>query len=168
MRVRVYGENRFVAAVVRDGARWCLSRLLCERSSAIDLRIQTIKNLKRSTRRGDGGAGIFGSSRPMRHGRFPKSFCIELDTSYGRAQVFRTLFHELVHVRQYATNQLYDYPDGMTRWKRMRMRDREDVTKIEHKRKPWEHEAYKLETSLYAEWRASLDSSDDFFSLPVR
>ena len=81
----------------------------------------------------------------------PKYFIVRLDSKLPEQDYLTTLAHELVHVRQYARGDLYDYcqKDGI-RWKGTKylsIHDEED-----HEDHPWEKEATKLETSLYDEF----------------
>ncbi len=54
------------------------------------------------------------------------------------------LFHELIHVKQYATNSLFDYVDGTVRFNGVRYNVTEHnvTTKPEYWESPWEWEAY--------------------------
>ena len=82
--------------------------------------------------------------------RFPREFKINIDNVQSLRLQLRTLAHEMVHVKQFALNELYDYsikPDH-TRWRD----DIFDVKAIKYKDQPWEVEAYGMEVGLVREF----------------
>jgi len=72
----------------------------------------------------------------------PRSFVIELHKGDNEAEHLKTLAHELVHVRQYARNELND---EMNTWKGRYV----DSDAIDYNDQPWEIEANKLGNELY-------------------
>jgi hypothetical protein len=72
----------------------------------------------------------------------PRSFVIELHKGDNEAEQLKTLAHELVHVRQYARNELND---EMNTWKGRYV----DSDAIDYNDQPWEIEANKLGNELY-------------------
>ena len=78
-------------------------------------------------------------------GSSPRLFTIRIDPSMTRFQQFTTLSHELVHMKQFAKGELYDYTyrPEITRWKRRKI----NVEKTDYKDLPWEKEAYKKQNS---------------------
>ena len=83
-------------------------------------------------------------------GSSPRLFTILIDPSMTRFQQFTTLIHELVHMKQLAKGELYDYTyrPEITRWKRRKI----NVEKTDYKDLPWEKEAYKLQRNLIISW----------------
>ena len=83
-------------------------------------------------------------------GSSPRLFTIRIDPSMTRFQQFTTLSHELVHMKQFAKGELYDYTyrPEITRWKRRKI----NVEKTDYKDLPWEKEAYKLQRNLIISW----------------
>ena len=82
----------------------------------------------------------------------PREFSIELDTSmkFKFDQIITWLAHEMVHLKQFVRNELYDFELGRTQWK-----SRIYKTNSNYNDQPWEKEAYRLEDKLYeefAEW----------------
>ena len=69
-------------------------------------------------------------------GSSPRLFTIRIDPSMTRFQQFTTLSHELVHMKQFAKGELYDYTyrPEITRWKRRKI----NVEKTDYKDLPWE------------------------------
>jgi len=72
----------------------------------------------------------------------PRSFVIELHKGDDEKEHLKTLAHELVHVRQYARNELND---EMNTWKGRKV----DSDSIPYEEQPWEIEAIKLGDELY-------------------
>lgn len=72
----------------------------------------------------------------------PRSFVIELHKGDDEKEHLKTLAHELVHVRQYARNELND---EMNTWKGRKV----DSDSIPYEEQPWEIEAIKLGNELY-------------------
>lgn len=80
----------------------------------------------------------------------PRLFTIRIDPSMTRYQQFLTLGHELIHMKQFAKGEMYDYAlrPELTRWKRRKI----NVEKTDYQNHPWEKEAYKLQRSLIISW----------------
>jgi len=76
----------------------------------------------------------------------PRSFTISIANNSNLRRILRTLAHEIVHVKQYARNELYDYQKHLTlsRWHNSIV----DVDKVIYRKHPWELEAFSMETSL--------------------
>jgi len=82
--------------------------------------------------------------------RFPREFKINIDNVQSLRLQLRTLAHEMVHVKQFAKNELYDYSikADHTRWRD----DVFDVKAVKYKDQPWEVEAYGMEVGLVREF----------------
>lgn len=81
-----------------------------------------------------------------------RNFLIELNRYNKKIHMVKILAHEMVHVKQYAMNQLRDKPfksKTVTSWYGVEFG--EDVSYWDH---PWEIEAYGLENSLVAKFLA--------------
>jgi hypothetical protein len=59
------------------------------------------------------------------------------------------LGHELVHVKQYLNNEIFDYKDGSVRYKGIVFDDSYYVDEESYFESPWEIEAYGREWGLY-------------------
>lgn len=77
-------------------------------------------------------------------------FKITLTPRRDKVEVFSTLAHEMVHVRQMAKNTLVSHQtnDNVMIWKRKHY----DESIIDHMDLPWEVEAYGLEHVLFNEY----------------
>ena len=71
----------------------------------------------------------------------PRGFEIELRKKKSIKSMISTLAHEMVHVKQYALEEMNEY-DNMWRGKRINIR------KLDYYNLPWEEEAYGREKDL--------------------
>lgn len=79
--------------------------------------------------------------------RSHRFFCIEVNTNKTRRNQIRTLFHEMVHVKQYAKGELRDdrRSTQLSRWLGELHKDED----YDYWELPWEIEAYGREEGLY-------------------
>lgn len=80
----------------------------------------------------------------------PCDFRIVVDTDIKLRLLFTTIAHEMVHVKQYATEELKERfePNQKHIWQ-----DQEFVTEnIDYYDRPWEIEAHGRETGLFVHW----------------
>jgi hypothetical protein len=80
------------------------------------------------------------------------TFDIEIHPNMTERQFMMTLFHELVHVRQYMHGELIKLPVGeeLYRWRGTNIRARV----LQYHDLPWEIEASTEEKKFYQEWKA--------------
>lgn len=86
--------------------------------------------------------------------RSPKNFEIRLKVAKSRskADILKTLAHELVHVKQYAKNELFDHiKAGVVTYQKVRYY----IDTIDYYAQPWEIEAFAKQESLYAIYEKS-------------
>jgi hypothetical protein len=71
-----------------------------------------------------------------------------------------TLVHEMIHIKQFALNELRNFPKSI-RWngKFYRMPNGE-IDLVKYLDYPWEVEAYSVEKKLYNEWKTSYAAID--------
>lgn len=74
----------------------------------------------------------------------PRTFWIEINRKLPVRKQLSTIAHELVHVRQFARNELYDVSSSIIRWKKEEF----DTNNIDYADYPWEHQAHVLEDYL--------------------
>ena len=77
----------------------------------------------------------------------PREFVIRLDTTMEMKDFLQTLFHEMVHVKQYAKGEFKELATNVNvfRWNGKRI----DITKVDYWDQPWEIEALGREEGLY-------------------
>ena len=108
----------------------------------IDLDIEIIHRL-------DDSEGIVGDVYPCVENLRPKDFSMRLCPNLGMKLMLTTLAHEMVHIKQFARDEMYEYSRGdMTRWRGKKI----NAHSYKYNKLPWEIEANKLESILYEEW----------------
>lgn len=80
----------------------------------------------------------------------PRVFLIEIDKSLSLLSMLLCIFHEMVHVKQYAKNELYDSPRNEKTFKWQGKWYNED--KLNYFDQPWEIEAHGREKGLFLRW----------------
>lgn len=133
--------------VVRHAADWMLNRLVGPRLSAtLSVRIVFVHGYFQTE-------GCLGQCDWTHDAFRPKDFIVHADSEMTAIRQVRTLGHELVHVKQFAKNELYDYygHDTLHRWRDRRV----DSSRVKYRRLPWEREAYGTEQELTREWMAA-------------
>lgn len=82
----------------------------------------------------------------------PRLFQIEIDKGLSIISMLLCIFHEMVHVKQYARNELYDSARDGKKFKWLGKWYDED--KIYYFDQPWEIEAHGREKGLFLRWLA--------------
>ena len=73
-----------------------------------------------------------------------RTFEIEIDSKMGINELVTTICHEMVHVKQYARNEMNDgIVKGRARWKTKTIPEDTNYWDL-----PWEKEAYRMEKKL--------------------
>ncbi len=118
-------------AVCEDAVVWFVSNYLPRHKLDIEVRHRGLK------REGvQGWCNIEGDTYR------PRSFMIEIHNRLDESEYLRTLFHELVHVKQFVRGELKD-KRSKKYWKD------EDISDIEYDNDPSEIEALQMEDLLY-------------------
>jgi hypothetical protein len=96
----------------------------------------------------------------MRPRRFKITITPMKNTFYNRAEIFNTLAHEMIHVKQYAYRQLR-FTDSVekTRWKGRSVNERN----YRYENLPWEKEAFGGEDKLFLRYVCENAAYDYFF-----
>ena len=79
----------------------------------------------------------------------PREFVIELNKKCENETILLTLFHEMVHLKQYVRNELQirSRPTVHRKWKGEQINEDLDYYSL-----PWEKEAYKVQNKLMKQW----------------
>lgn len=87
----------------------------------------------------------------------PRSFVLEVNTNQNIDAFIKTVLHEMVHVKQYVTDELKEryLPRRKLFWKGA------DHSSTKVSEAPWEIEAYYMEEVLYHEYQEYLNSSQE-------
>ena len=151
-KVTFRGGDPEMQKLMKKATRWMLPYILGTRlANAIEINILLIDDLKKK----EGTvADCMWTDEIIR----PREFEIRIDTHQTPYTRMLALAHELVHVKQYARCELYDY-QGKYFGKYARFKKwRYDYSKIPYKKQPWEKEAYAREKPILFAWAAATDS----------
>ena len=137
MDVRVTGGSKFQREVAHKLIYWTIKQLKLTRMSSLDVHI-----ILKKLRGVDGECSMEDEEK--------RTFTIEADKTLGLRQLIMTLIHEMVHVKQFARNEMDDFPiNGRQRWKSKTL-----PKSINYDDMPWEKEATRLQEKLTDEfWR---------------
>ena len=137
MDVRVTGGSKFQREVAHKLIYWTIKQLKLTRMSSLDVHI-ILKKLRGL----DGECSMEDEER--------RTFTIEARKNLKLRQLIMTLIHEMVHVKQFARNEMDDFPiNGRQRWKSKTL-----PKSINYDDMPWEKEATRLQEKLTDEfWR---------------
>lgn len=148
-KIKIIGSAKKVKTrSVCSAAEFFCDYLLKRLSRNVYVEIKLKKNLYKNTK-------CFGFATWLdEESRNHREFEIELDAGLGPVFLFRTLAHELVHVRQYARKQLIDVQYGnYQKWNGVMFNEH----MVDYKKLPWEIEASNLEKELYNLWKEHLE-----------
>lgn len=75
----------------------------------------------------------------------PREFLIEVSSELSTIEFIKTVIHEMIHVKQYATGQMKErFKQGRkTYWKD------KDYTDSSYSKSPWEREAYRKQETVF-------------------
>ena len=137
MIVRVTGGTKYQREVASKVVYWTAKKLGIHRMRT--LYIQTVLS---KIKNADGYCSMEDDEK--------RTFTIEVDKTLKLRQLIMTLIHEMVHVKQFARNEMNDYlVNGRYRWKSKTISQNTPYEKM-----PWEREAFRLQEKLTDEfWR---------------
>ena len=127
MLIHVKGSTKDKRALAEKTVAWSIKKLGLNRMSSLSIDV-----VLRKMKKGEYGyCNIIESNR---------SFIIEVNKNVSLKDFVSTIIHEMVHVKQFARNEMSAY--GM-RWKTKTVSENTKYVDL-----PWEKEAYKLEAKL--------------------
>ena len=141
----VTGGNPKRKEWVQSLTAFALSKLVSKRlDNRLTIKVQLLKGLIDNN-------SVFGDCIYLDecNGR-PREFLIRVDNSLRLRTLLTTIAHELVHVKQWATGEMWEYSaiHSTTRWKQKKIRtDKTDYWDL-----PWEIEAHGREIGLFVRW----------------
>ena len=137
MDVRITGGSKHQREIVYKVIEWTIKRLKLARMSSLYIYI-VLKKLRGV----DGYCSMEDDTRRM--------FTIEIHKNLKLRQLIMTLIHEMVHVKQFARNEMDDFRvNGRYRWKSGSV-----PRNVTYYDMPWEKEALRLQEKLTDEfWR---------------
>lgn len=142
MHIEISGGSKLHRRLIKNLAEYVGYKLMGNRlAPKIELRIVLNKDLMNSE-------GVHGYCMPMDDEVRPKEFEIELDYSGGIDDLLVTLCHEMVHVKQYARDELRELV-----FKKCHRFNGEYIPHdVPYDSLPWEIEAEERQRELYLEW----------------
>ena len=140
MIIHVKGSNKAVRKLVEIAAWYYAEKLMGKRLiNNLEININLKRNLYEKDK--SEGTAIWEdeSSRP-------KEFTIELDCDTKVRNILITLAHEMVHIKQWAKGEMYEYaePDKVRF-----MKTKYDMNNLNYWDFPWEIEAYGKQLGLF-------------------
>lgn len=124
--IQVNGGNKFQRAIAEKVVGFCIKELLPRFRT-----LEIVVNIKKIKGDAVGYCMMEDTNR---------EFEIEVDRELSLKDFITTLTHEMVHVKQYARNEMDD--QGM-RWKKAKVKKGTNYYDL-----PWEKEAYKMQDKL--------------------
>ena len=140
MLIHVKGSNKTTRKIVKLAAWWYAEKLMGKRLIAgLDINI----NLKKTLFDKDGHEGTaIWEDENIR----PKEFTITLDSGFTIRNILITLAHEMVHVKQWAKGEMYEYAEqDMVRFNNTKF----NMSNINYWDYPWEIEAFGRQLGLF-------------------
>jgi hypothetical protein len=141
MQIYTKGSTRKTQKIVKDLTRFCAEMLMSKRmAESLLIRIEFIKDLDNQ---------YDGDCEYVDEESRPKEFLIRVNDALKLSKKLRTICHEMVHVKQYATGEMkyMSRPARFTKFQGMLYPD-----ELEYWDSPWEIEAFGREPGLYTRW----------------
>lgn len=164
LHVAVSGGTKRKRELCLIAAPFFCSSLLPRKHPVIELDICLKRKLRKEY-------SIFGEcfvNENNRSNSRPTCFTINIDSKLKLDTLLLTLAHEMVHLKQYATGQLYDYSRDSLRYCRW-LNKKIDYTKLDYWDYPWEIDAHGRERGLTIRFLESINNNKlktkDFINL---
>ena len=153
MILHVKGSNKATRKLVELATWFYAEKLMGKRlMSGLEITINLKKNLL--SKEGNEGSAVWEDD-----GFRPKEFIIELDSTVKIRNLLITLAHEMVHVKQLAKDEMYEYVNimGMVRFKGEKIH----LELTDYWDYPWEIEAYGKQLGLFVRFCEHMDFERD-------
>ena len=143
--ISVTGGTSTQRSLAQEVAYWALDQLVSRRmQNSLDIRIE----IKPFVNEGNNVGYTTWEYDNIR----PREFLIEIDKSIDDEEFTETIIHEMVHVKQFAKEEL---KERFKPYHRELWFGKEIDTKNKYRSLPWEKDAYKLQVKLYYEYICS-------------
>ncbi len=143
--ISVTGGTSTQRSLAQEVAYWALDQLVSRRmQNSLDIRIE----IKPFVNEGNNVGYTTWEYDNIR----PREFLIEIDKSIDDEEFTETIIHEMVHVKQFAKEEL---KERFKPYHRELWFGKEIDTKNKYRSLPWEKDAYKLQVKLYNEYICS-------------
>ena len=140
MLLHVKGSDNKTRKLVKTAAWWYAEKLMGKRLlRSLEITINLKKNLL--DKDGHEGTAIWEDDNIR-----PKEFTISLDSNCTIRNILITLAHEMVHVKQWAKGEMYEYAEqDMVRFNKTKF----NMANIDYWDYPWEIEAFGRQLGLF-------------------
>ena len=154
MLLHIRGSNKYNRKLIEAATWWYAEKVMSKRlMSGLKIDINLRKNLIDKE-------GCEGTATWEDENHRPKEFTIELDVSYSIRDALITLAHEMVHIKQWAKGEMYEYlKSGLIRFHKTKF----DADNINYWDYPWEIEAFGKQLGLFVRFceDAGIADQDD-------
>ena len=140
MLLHVKGSDNKTRKLVKTAAWWYAEKLMGKRLlRSLEITINLKKNLL--DKDGHEGTAIWEDDNIR-----PKEFTISLDSTCTIRNILITLAHEMVHIKQWAKGEMYEYAEqDMVRFNKTKF----NLANINYWDYPWEIEAFGRQLGLF-------------------
>ena len=152
MLLHINGSTKKVRKIVEQAAWYYAEKLMGKRlMGSLELTVNLKKNLL--SKEGNEGSAIWDDD-----GVRPREFTIELDSTVKIRNLLITLAHEMVHIKQWAKDEMYEYTNtmGLVRFKGEKIH----LGETDYWDYPWEIEAYGKQLGLFVRFCEEMGLSD--------
>ena len=141
MILHVKGSNKAIRKLVESATRFYAEKLMGKRLTE-NLKITVNLNRNLLSKEGLEGSAVWEDDSYR-----PREFIVEIDSTVKVRNLLLTLAHEMVHVKQWAKDEMYEYLNtiGMVRFKGEKVH----LDSLEYWDQPWEIEAYGKQLGLF-------------------
>ena len=147
MRISISGNARNLDhATIRKALQWYARDLMPKLHTKLSLELDITTTLRKRE-------GIIGAATCWYEDakRKPTVFHMEMEANLSKRVALRILAHEMVHVKQFATGEMREYPRSSNiRWHGRNVRMRHGDAYWEQ---PWEIDSYGREVGLFYRFR---------------
>ena len=154
MLLHIRGSNKYNRKLIEAATWWYAEKVMSKRlMSGLKIDINLRKNLIDKE-------GCEGTATWEDENHRPKEFTIELDVTYSIRDALITLAHEMVHIKQWAKGEMYEYlKSGLIRFHKTKF----DADNINYWDYPWEVEAFGKQLGLFVRFceDAGIADQDD-------
>ena len=152
MLLNIKGSNKATRILVNRAAWWYAEKLMGKRlMNNLEIHISLDRNLGKKY-------NIEGSCIWEDELRRPREFTMKLDASMSIRNILITLAHEMVHVKQWAKDEMYEYQNTpkMVRY----MGEKMHLDKVDYWDYPWEIEAFGRQLGLFVRFCKDIGIGD--------
>ena len=143
MIVNIKGSTKKIRALVESATWYYAEKLMSKRLyKTLELNIKLVHNL--GQKEGAEGLCIWDEWETA---RTPRGYSIDLDSAVSLRNLLINLAHEMVHVKQWAKGEMYEYSrtPSLVRFKKSVY----DMNDIDYYDYPWEIEAFGRQEGLF-------------------